>query len=155
MFVEAGAGTGKTTALVERVIGLIGSGHFELAELAAITFTEAAATELRARLHERIAELAADEHPAWGVLGRAWPAGRRAALTTIHGFAMRVLTDHSLAAGLPLRFAVLDELQSALRREQSCSDFLDDFFDVTPPSPIVLATVAIGVTPWHLRTSVA
>ena len=45
MFIEAGAGTGKTTALVDRVVALVATGRVELRELAAITFTEAAAAE--------------------------------------------------------------------------------------------------------------
>ena len=50
LFVEAGAGTGKTTSLVDRVVGLVSSGRAALGSIAAITFTEAAAAELRDRV---------------------------------------------------------------------------------------------------------
>ena len=50
LFIEAGAGTGKTTALVDRVVALVAAGAVELRHLAAITFTEAAAAELRDRV---------------------------------------------------------------------------------------------------------
>jgi len=47
LFVEAGAGTGKTTELVRRILALITSGRTKVESIAAITFTEAAAAELR------------------------------------------------------------------------------------------------------------
>ena len=49
LFVEAGAGSGKTSALVNRVLALVTSGRDELAAVAAITFTEKAGAELRVR----------------------------------------------------------------------------------------------------------
>jgi len=51
-FVEAGAGTGKTSEIVARIVGLVAAGELEIRELAAITFTVAAAAELRARIRE-------------------------------------------------------------------------------------------------------
>src|SRR3954451_10341818 len=51
-FVEAGAGTGKTTTLVRRVVELVKAGRLTMEGLAAITFTEAAAAELRDRIRQ-------------------------------------------------------------------------------------------------------
>jgi ATP-dependent helicase/nuclease subunit A len=62
LFLEASAGTGKTTLLVDRVVALITSGRARMEQVAAITFTEAAAAELRDRLSQRFDELATD-HP--------------------------------------------------------------------------------------------
>ncbi|HEY6623879.1 MAG TPA: UvrD-helicase domain-containing protein, partial [Acidimicrobiales bacterium] len=59
LFVEAGAGTGKTTALVGRVLALVTSGKARLSRIAAITFTEAAAAELRDRVYEALEQAAA------------------------------------------------------------------------------------------------
>ena len=53
LFVEAGAGSGKTTLLVDRIVNLVLDQHVPLAAIAAITFTEAAAAELRARIRAR------------------------------------------------------------------------------------------------------
>ena len=61
LFVEAGAGTGKTTALVSRITALIASGQAEMNGLAAITFTDAAAGELRERVRRELEEDARDE----------------------------------------------------------------------------------------------
>src|SRR4051794_20956238 len=58
LFVEAGAGTGKTTALIGRILALVDAG-VALSELAVITFTTAAAAELRERLRHGLEEVAA------------------------------------------------------------------------------------------------
>ena len=64
LFVEAGAGTGKTTALVGRVLALVTSGVARLSRIAAITFTEAAAAELRDRVYEALEQAAAGNDEA-------------------------------------------------------------------------------------------
>ncbi|GMU79525.1 MAG: ATP-dependent DNA helicase [Acidimicrobiia bacterium] len=60
LFVEAGAGTGKTSALVARVVALVRTGT-PISQIAAITFTEAAAAELRERIREALGEAALGE----------------------------------------------------------------------------------------------
>src|SRR5262245_41230802 len=100
IFIEAGAGTGKTTALVHRVVALVAAGAVQLRELAAITFTEAAAAELRDRIRAGL-EAAAAGDVDW-VAGESERARCRAALdeiddaalTTLHGFAQRLLTEY-------------------------------------------------------------
>ena len=62
--VEAGAGTGKTTALVARVVNVLRTGHATVDEIAVITFTEAAAAELAARVREELEHALADETDA-------------------------------------------------------------------------------------------
>lgn len=78
--VEASAGTGKTTLLTERVAILVLRDGIPLANLAVVTFTEAAAAELRVRIREALKGQA-------GGMGGAW-------ITTIHGFASRVLKEY-------------------------------------------------------------
>ncbi|MCY3733338.1 MAG: UvrD-helicase domain-containing protein, partial [Chloroflexi bacterium] len=61
LFVEAGAGTGKTEALVRRIVSLIANGDVRANQIAAITFTEKAAAELYDRVLERIDERRLEE----------------------------------------------------------------------------------------------
>ena len=63
IFVEAGAGTGKTRAIVDRVVAMVAAGRLELRELAAITFTEAAASELRDRIRTALERAASGDDP--------------------------------------------------------------------------------------------
>src|SRR5215470_17564077 len=59
-FVEAAAGSGKTTALVGRIVGLLRSGRGTLARTVAVTFTEKAAGEMKLRLRLEIEKARAD-----------------------------------------------------------------------------------------------
>ncbi len=110
LFVEAGAGTGKTRSLVERVVRLLATGRATAPGVAAITFTEAAAAELRDRLRGALEVLVADEE--------ADPAERErceqaltdldsAAVETIHAFCRRLLSAFPLEAGLPPGFELV------------------------------------------------
>jgi ATP-dependent helicase/nuclease subunit A len=105
VFVEAGAGTGKTSLLVARLCALVVDSEVPLSAVAAITFTEKAAAELRDRFRHELAKQ-----------GRADLAAQidDATLTTIHGFARAVLASHALAAELPPGFTVLDDLEAAV-----------------------------------------
>ena len=132
LVVSAGAGTGKTTLLVERILNAVGSGVAPLSAIAAITFTDKAAGELRHRLASglrELAELARGGAPraeasaaanafAWLSGGSAGELGAiaaraeeaegkldRATVTTIHGFCAEILRAHPLESGLPPGFA--------------------------------------------------
>ena len=111
LFVEAGAGSGKTTSVVNRVVRLVRSG-VPVNRIAAITFTEAAATELRHRVRDALEEAGLDQGDQQ--LVNAAGLVESAAFTTLHGFALRLLADHPVAAGLPPGFTVADEITSLL-----------------------------------------
>jgi ATP-dependent helicase/nuclease subunit A len=106
LFVEAGAGTGKTTMLVGRVVSLVMDEGVRLDQIAAITFTEAAAAELRDRLAQTFEELAADGNEE---ARSALTDLDAATVTTLHGFARKVLAEHPFAIGLPPLFDVADQ----------------------------------------------
>jgi ATP-dependent exoDNAse (exonuclease V) beta subunit len=111
-FIEAGAGTGKSTTLVARILNtLTDPGPLpitSITSIAAITFTDRAGAELRHRLRERIGKRLADtpeesrDRPALEAALRDLDA---APIGTIHSFAQRILRTHALSAGLPLGFA--------------------------------------------------
>ena len=149
LFVEAGAGTGKTSELVARVLALAASGNARLGELAAITFTEAAAADLRERIHDELLKKAAS--PGGGWARSALHELDNASMTTIHGFAQRILLEHPLSAGLPLRIRVLDEIRAATDFERRFGAFLDALLDDAASEALITAALAIGVTLGHLR----
>ena len=154
LFVEAGAGTGKTTALVERVVSLIARGRVEIRQLAAITFTEAAAGELRDRIRTRLEQSATDTVLAPDERERCRAALEDvddAALSTLHGFAQRILAEHPLEAGLPPRFEVVDDVEAAVRFEERWTQFLDALVADPELEPVLLPALALGVDFDHLR----
>src|SRR5258707_12004528 len=112
-FVEAGAGTGKTTALVSRIVELVARDELPMERLAAITFTEAAAAELRDRMRQAL-EQAALTRSSEQERSRCEKASREvdlASVQTIHAFAGSLLRTYPLEAGLPPNFTMLDELE--------------------------------------------
>ena len=126
LFIEAGAGSGKTTTIVERIVNLVVIAGVELQNIAAITFTEAAAAELRDRVRAAFERRAAESDGE--ALRRCRSALEQtdiAAVSTLHSYAQRVLSEHPIEAGVPPRFDVLDEVQSILALEARWRVWLD------------------------------
>ncbi len=117
--VMAGAGSGKTRTLAARFITLLGENHRPRA-LAAITFTEKAAREMRNRIRAEIAAWRAgacppDERAFWADVEAEIDTAR---IGTIHGLCAAILRAHPAEAGIDPRFAVLDEGQALQLRDQ-------------------------------------
>jgi ATP-dependent exoDNAse (exonuclease V) beta subunit len=103
LLLDAGAGSGKTSVLVERFVRSVLKDGVAVDAILAITFTEKAAAELRDRVRTRLRQLGAIDQAR---------ATERAYISTIHGFCARVLRAQALAAGLDPKFVVLDELEA-------------------------------------------
>ncbi len=132
LFVEAGAGAGKTSSLVDRIVNLVDDG-VDITGVAAITFTEKAAAELRTRVRGALAARATE--PAAAASDRL----DHAPIGTLHAFARRVLFDFPIEAGLPPGFTVLDELESGLAFEEQWDDLLDRLLDDPEPAGGIVA----------------
>ena len=132
LFVEAGAGTGKTRVLVDRVVRLVATGAVrDIDNLVAITFTEAAAAELRDRVRRALELAAVDPDLPTGERDRCAVARERldaATITTLHGFAHRILREYPLDAGLPPAFEVDDEVHARVRFNERWKRFRDELF---------------------------
>jgi ATP-dependent helicase/nuclease subunit A len=103
LLLDAGAGSGKTSVLVERFARSVLDDGVDVAAILVITFTDKAAAELRDRIRARLRALGAAD---------AARATEGAFISTIHGFCARVLRAGALQAGLDPRFEVLDETRS-------------------------------------------
>jgi ATP-dependent exoDNAse (exonuclease V) beta subunit len=103
LLLDASAGSGKTSVLVERFARAVLEDGVEVSSILTITFTEKAAAELRDRIRGRLRELGALEQAR---------ATEGAFISTIHGFCARVLRTSALTAGLDPNFVVLDRYQS-------------------------------------------
>lgn len=148
LFVEAGAGTGKTRELIERLVGLVSTGRAELRSIAAITFTEAAAAELRDRVRMRLEQAVQDETLSDEQRDRCQTAIAQldaAAIETLHAFAQRLLTDHPLEAGLPPAVEVQDEIRSSIAFEERWRDFIDQLLDDKALEPLLLRAFVLGL----------
>ncbi len=111
LLVEASAGTGKTKTLVERIVSLVLDAGEPLTTVAALTFTEKAAGEMRERLRARLDAEARDAGDA-GRRARALRARRdleASEVTTIHSFCARLLRERPVEAGVDPDFVVPEE----------------------------------------------
>jgi len=118
VFVSAGAGTGKTTVIVERFCRAVCERGFDVDSILVITYTERAAGELRGRIRRRLQEL--ERHDLARDLDAAW-------ISTIHGFCHRLLKAHPFAAGIDPRFRVVDDSQGRVLRGEAFRAALEEF----------------------------
>jgi ATP-dependent helicase/nuclease subunit A len=149
MFIEAGAGTGKTTMLISRLLHLITTRAARMDEIAAITFTEAAAAELRDRLIEKL-----EQCPSGGAddpVRDALSAIDGAAITTLHGFARRLLTEHPFAVGLPPVFEVTDATGSQVAFDERWDEFISDLLHTPEHEELVVRALSCGLQWTQLR----
>ena len=109
-FVEAAAGTGKTTALVGRIVGLVRTGAGTLDRIVAVTFTEKAAGEMKLRLRSEIEKARAEAAPEErDRLDRALEELELARIGTIHAFCGDLLHERPVEAGIDPLFEVASE----------------------------------------------
>lgn len=116
LVVRAGPGAGKTSVLVERALRLIESGSAEFDHIAAITFTNKAANEMRERIRARLSARARgaasrEEAHYWLKLKHDLEYAR---ITTFHGFSAGILRAHPVEAKVDPQFTLLDEHEASL-----------------------------------------
>ncbi len=118
LLLAAGAGSGKTSVLVERFVRAVREDGIAPGRILAITFTERAAGELAERVRARL--IALGETAAAGAMDEAY-------VGTFHGFCARVLRAHARESGRAQELQVLDEGLAARSRRQAFADALGEF----------------------------
>jgi len=157
LFVEAGAGSGKTQSLVDRVVAIVLSADqaVPLRHVAAVTFTEKAGAELRDRLRVAFeSELGAAE-PGSGHADRSAKALDdldAAAIGTLHSFAERILGEHPIEAGLPPLIEVRDEVASGVAFDDRWTVLRTALLDDPWLAPALLLAMAAGMGLEDLRS---
>ena len=151
--VEAGAGSGKTTSLVERMVNLVYTGTAEIQEIVAITFTRKAADELKVRFQAKLEE-------AWKKeknleiqfrLGEALQNIERCFLGTVHAFCAKLLRERPIEANLDLTFKELEEADDLEILEEAWQLHLQTLMDEKPYSMEIIEELGITVDnlfPW-------
>jgi ATP-dependent helicase/nuclease subunit A len=151
LFVEAGAGTGKTSALVDRVVALV-SGGKAIERIVAITFTERAAAELRDRVRagleaartQRLEEAAAIEQPLASL--------DRAQISTIHSFCQGILYSFAAEAGIDPSFRVQDEVMAERRFQERWRLYLESLGEDEEAGRAIDRALGLGLSTWHMET---
>src|SRR5579885_884383 len=133
--VDAGAGTGKTTLLIDRLAGVLLEKRVPLSRVAAITFTDKAAGELIERLRQKLEkEIEENQNPTRShkdskenknqLIFKALQDLEQASVSTIHSFCSSILREYPVEAGVDPRFAVLDQVQADALETQAWEGWL-------------------------------
>lgn len=134
LLVSAAAGSGKTAVLVQRIISMVTdeTDPLDIDHLLVVTFTNAAAAEMRERVGAAI-ENALEQDPYNQHLQRQLTLVHNAQITTIDSFCIRILRDHFHKIDLEPGFRIADEGELKLLREDVCEAVLEDFYQKADP----------------------
>lgn len=125
MVVEAGAGTGKTSLLIDRLLSLVDEGKLDITSLAAITFTDKAAAEMRDRMRRALERRVLDKASPFNLkLVEALNDIDRAHISTIHAFATSIIREYPFEAGIDPNFQHIEADEERDILEQALRSFL-------------------------------
>ena len=141
LWVEAAAGTGKTTVLVERLVRMLAQGRARVDRVVAVTFTRKAAGELKLRLRQDLdaarAALGPDPEPAQADqhrrLSEAIARLEEAHIGTIHSFCAELLRRRPVEAGVDPAFVEMDDEEARRLYEQVFRRWIEQRLDDLPP----------------------
>ena len=126
LLISAAAGSGKTRVLVDRIIDMLAHDHVELAHMLIVTFTNAAAGEMKARLRQGLAEAVGDaEGEDRDFLIHQLEILPEAHISTMHAFCISELRRFYHVLGLDPAFKILPETTTTILREEALADTFD------------------------------
>lgn len=146
MLVEAGAGSGKTTSLVDRMVALIAAGKCTVDRMAAVTFTRKAAAELKGRFQIALEEAFHKEKDAGQKARYAEALSKLEHLFagTIHSFCSRLLRERPIEARLDPGFEELEEDENQVLRDRCWIEYIDRLH--AEDASILNQVVALGLS---------
>ena len=127
LLVSAAAGSGKTKVLVERLMGYLADPNTHLDDFLIITYTKAAAAELRGKIAARLTEAIAED-PGNRHLQRQMQRLFLAKISTVHGFCADVVREYAQQLGISGDFRVADENECAEIRERVLEELLEEAY---------------------------
>lgn len=136
LLVSAAAGSGKTKVLVDRLMGFLtdGSDPANIDDFLIITYTKAAASELRAKIAAKLTERIAQE-PENRHLQQQMQRLYLAKISTVHAFCADLLREYAYRLDLPADFRVADESESRELQQQVMETLLDGAYDAIGDDP--------------------
>ena len=143
LLVSAAAGSGKTAVLVERLLRRVERDGADIDRFLMITYTNAAASELRAKIIDAIAKRLADA-PDDRRMARQARIVHRAKISTIHAYCTQVLRTHGHLRGIADDFKIMDEGEAEALRRQALCDLLEEEYGAARPEFLALCDALCG-----------
>ena len=128
ILVSAAAGSGKTSVLVERIINKIINEKVDIDKILVVTFTNAAASEMRQRLMDAIYKKI-DENPNDENLQRQLMLINKANISTIHSFCLSVIRNNFFEIGISNNFRVADETEIEIMKQETIEDIFEEEYE--------------------------
>jgi len=133
VLVSAAAGSGKTSVLVERIIQRVldTDDPIGVDQLLVVTFTNAAAAEMRNRIGEALRK-ALQDNPKSAHLRRQLALLQRATITTLHSFCLGILRQYYYLIELDPDFRIADQMEDELLRQDTLEELLETWYEKDP-----------------------
>lgn len=130
ILVAAAAGSGKTAVLVERIVRMISEGKnaVDIDKLLIVTFTNAAAAEMRERIGDAIVKKL-DDNPQNYNLQRQLSLLNKASITTIHSFCLEVIRNNFHLIDLDPDFRIADDTEALLLKQEVVQELFDESYE--------------------------
>ena len=145
VLVTAGAGSGKTSVLVDRYVSLL--GEHRISEMAAVTFTDAAATEMRERVRREVLTSEELRHHRAEI--------DDAIIGTIHSLGLRILREHPVEAAIDPATRVLSDDEAEFELTRACIDALEAAADADDQRALALRELGLYAATIQLPLMVA
>ncbi len=129
LVVSAAAGSGKTSVLTERIVGLLSDekSGVRADRLVVVTFTANAAREVSARLYDALSRDIAEGKSGAGYLSNQLLALSRAHISTVHSFCFSLIRDHRKALGLPEKIRVGEDTLTDEMKKEAAAEAVETF----------------------------
>ncbi len=128
ILVSASAGSGKTAVLVARIINKVVNQKIDIDKLLVVTFTNAAASEMKQRILDAIYEKI-DENPNDEYLQKQILLLNRAHISTIHSFCLDVIRNNFFELGIPAKFRVADTAEIEIMKQEVIEDIFEEKYE--------------------------
>ena len=130
LLVAAAAGSGKTAVLVERIIKIITDidNPVDIDKLLVVTFTNAAASEMRERVGDAISK-ELDKNPESRHLQNQLVLLNKASITTIHSFCLEVIRSNFHKINIDPNFRIGDETENTLLRQEAIAEVFEEYYE--------------------------
>jgi len=137
LLVSAAAGSGKTAVLVQRILTWILEEEKNIDEFLIVTFTRAAASQMRTKLRRALEQLQ-EQYPDNQHIIRQLSLIHRASIMTIDSFCKQVVDDNFQILGIDPAMRILDDTEGVLLQEDVLSVILEKAYETQPEAMLLL-----------------